>query len=167
MPWTDEQIETERLRLRAYREDDKPGIERMMRSGDTRRYLGGPLDDEAVAGMWAATVGERPGVFCVADLATDVAIGSVSLEHERRGEAEISYELLPDHWGLGLAFEAVGTFLDWTWANLPDPAVVAVTQMANARSRGLLERLGFRFETTFEEFGAAQAQYRRQRPATA
>ena len=100
----------------------------------------------------------------MADRATDIAIGRVDVEHERRGEAEVGYELLPDQWGRGLATEAMLALLEWTWTAHPDPSVIAVTQMANTRSRALLDRLGFRFEATFEEYDAPQARYHLLRP---
>ena len=78
---------------------------------------------------------------------------------------ELSYELLPEHWGRGLAGEALAAALDWVWSNTEDESLVAVTQAANRRSRELLERLGFVADTEFEEFGAPQLQLRLARPA--
>jgi len=58
-------------------------------------------------------------------------------------ELEVSYLLLPIYWGKGYVEEAVRAVLGWAASTLPDTQVVAVTQVANARSMALLERLGF------------------------
>ena len=165
MPWTDLAIETERLRLRAFEDRDKAAIIAMETSADVRRYLGGPnLDPDLPATIAAAVVGERPGVFCVADRDTDAAIGRVSLG-DQHGEPEIGYELLPRCWGRGIAAEAVAALLAWTWDTHPHRSVIAVTQTANGPSCRLLRRLGFTFERELEEWGALQSRFRLDRPA--
>lgn len=163
MPWTDETIETDRTRLRVFTDNDKPAIVRLLTDPDVRRFLGGPVDDGQVDEVLASTVGERWGAFCIADAMTDEVIGGCSFGRWR-GVLELSYELLPEHWGGGLAIEAVGVALDWVWANTDDEMVVAVTQTANLRSLDLLDRLGFVADIEFEEFGAAQSQLRLARP---
>jgi ribosomal-protein-alanine N-acetyltransferase len=110
-------------------------------------------------------VGERSGVFCVADGATDVAIGRVSLD-DQRGEWEIGYEFATSAWGRGLASEAVRAVIGWCWANLPAASLIAVTQTANERSCRLLAALGFGFELGFEEFGEQQSQFRLDAPSS-
>ncbi len=161
--WTDERIETRRLRLRAFAGGDRDVLVHMLRSPGVRRYLGGPVDETTIARIADSAVGERPDVFCVADRATDVAIGTVRLDRHR-SETEVSYEFLPTTWGRGLATEAVRTLVDWTWIHHPDPSLIAVTQTANVRSCRLLERLGFRHEREFEEWDAMQSQFRIERP---
>jgi RimJ/RimL family protein N-acetyltransferase len=131
-----------------------------------RRYLGGPAGDEAVAGLRSATLGERWGAFCVADLSTDVVIGTCSFDRGR-GELELSYRLLPESWGSGLANEAIAAAPDWVWSATDDDSVIAVTQVANEPSLRLLARLGFSPEREFEEFDAAQSQLRFARPDSA
>lgn len=160
MPWTDEVIDTGRLRLRPFREDDKPLVLALMTDPDVRRHLGGPVTDASqLDALRTAVVGERPDVFCVADAATDVALGRVSLD-DHRGAWEVSYELARHAWGRGLAFEAVGAAIDWFWSTGRSGSVIAVTQTANDRSCRLLVSLGFVLEREFEEYDAMQLQYR-------
>lgn len=163
MPWTDETIETDRTRLRVFTGSDKPAIVRLLSDPDVRRYLGGPADVAQVEAAKLAAVGERWGVFCVADVVTDEVIGGCSFGRWR-GVLELSYGMLPEHWGRGLAIEAVGAALDWVWDNTDDEMVVAVTQAANLRSLDLLTRLGFVADIEFEEFGAPQSQLCLTRP---
>lgn len=160
VPWTDEVIETQRLRLRAFREADKALIFELMTDPEVRRHLGGPVtDEEELAGLRGAVVGERPDVWCVADAATDTALGRVSFD-DHRGEWEVGYELARSAWGRGLATEAVGAAIAWFWSGDRGASVIAVTQTANERSRRLLDALGFTLERELEEFGAMQSQYR-------
>ncbi|MFJ6569098.1 GNAT family N-acetyltransferase [Streptomyces sp. NPDC091292] len=100
----------------------------------------------------------------VKDKNTDAAvIGLVSVEPDtRRGNrAEVSYQLLPEYWGLGYAGEAVGRVVAWVLdhVDVGPPAVVAVTQEANTRSRRLLERMGMGVVDRFVEFDAPQVMY--------
>lgn len=160
MAWTDTNIVTDRLLLRPFVDDDKPAIIEMRTDSDIGRYLGGPSGDEIVAQVNASTVGVQWGVFCSVDRATGEVVGSVSLDRHR-GELEVSYELLPAHWGRGLATEAVTAVIGWAAEHTDDVTVIAVTQTANASSVALLERLGFQLERTFEEFDAEQGWFRR------
>ena len=163
MPWTVHTIETDRTRLRTFADRDKPAIHRLLTDPEVRRYLGGPAEAAQVEAARTASVGERWGVFCIADRITDEVFGGCSFGRWR-GVLELSYELLPEIWGRGLAIESVGAALEWVWANTDDDEVVAVTQTANVRSLSLLDRLGFVAEAEFEEFGAAQSQLRLRRP---
>lgn len=164
MPWTTEEIETERVRLRPLAERDKPAIIAMQASPDVRRYLGGANDDPGLADeIRSAVVGERPGVFCIADRESDAAIGRCSIS-DGHGEREVGYELLPEWWGRGIVTEAMTALLAWAWTNGDEASLIAVTQTANEPSRRLLERLDFVFEREFEEFDAMQSQYRIARP---
>jgi RimJ/RimL family protein N-acetyltransferase len=164
VPWTQEVIETERLRLRAWCEGDKSVLEELLTSVDVRRYLGGPVDKDVVQTILGRAVGERANLFCIADLLTDTAYGSVSLDLELHDEPEVSYDLVASAWRRGFAREALTAFLGWVWSGIDSSSVIAVTQSANVPSCRLLDRLGFQFEREFVEFGEPQSQYRCKRP---
>jgi RimJ/RimL family protein N-acetyltransferase len=83
-------------------------------------------------------------------------MGALFLKRER-DELEVGYLFLPEYWGRGLAFEAVGALLRWVSETCTDKEIVAVTQTANERSVRLLARLGFTERQRMEEFGAEQA----------
>ena len=151
--WTDERVATERLVLRAAVEGDKPAMRRLNVDPEVRRFLGGPADEAVVDAALAGPVGERWGSFLV-DLDGD-AIGGVTLDRDR-GELEVGFLLLPEHWGRGFGAEAVRGVLGWAAAGLDDDHVIAVTQAANTRSRALLDRLGFTLRSEFVEYDAPQ-----------
>jgi RimJ/RimL family protein N-acetyltransferase len=60
------------------------------------------------------------------------------------GEIEIGWRLREDVWGRGYAREAAAASLNWAWRELACARIVAVTAEVNARSWGLMQRLGMR-----------------------
>jgi ribosomal-protein-alanine N-acetyltransferase len=72
---------------------------------------------------------------------------------------ELSYSLLPEHSGRGLATAAMRRMLANVFANHGIPSVVCETQAANRRSIRLLERLGMRERERLIRFGAEQVIY--------
>ena len=59
---------------------------------------------------------------------------------------EIGWRLLPQYWGRGLATEAAQLALDYGFAVLRAPEIVAFTAVSNLRSRAVMERLGMRHD---------------------
>lgn len=165
MAWLDEPLETKRLLLRAANDDDLEVIVRMLTDPAVRGYLGGPVPEDRARAALSGPLGERWGSFLVTRMNDGEVVGSCLLERER-GELEISYQLLPEHWGHGYAREAVTRVLQWAWDNTEDASVIAVTQTANAASMRLLEVIGMDIETQFEEHGAHQTQFRLSRPGS-
>lgn len=144
MPKRDRIIRTERLILRRKLEKDVPYMLRLFQDEEVRRYLGGypPREEPAMRRMvrrsrsteWAAAL---PG--------SDEYIGECMLLKVVDGRiGEIGYYFRREFWGQGYASEAVAAVirycgetlgLERLWANIDD---------RNARSRKLLQRLGFR-----------------------
>jgi len=58
------------------------------------------------------------------------------------GAVEIGWRLAADVWGLGFAREGAQASLAWAWERLPCSHIGAITGTRNARSRGLMSRLG-------------------------
>lgn len=148
-------LHTDRVLLRPFDEGDREAVITMNTDPDVRHYLGGPVDGAALELIRSSTIGGRWGVFCVEHRSSASVIGSCSLSRER-GSLELSYHLMPSYWGRGLAGEACRAVLEWAWAVQDDDVIIAVTQVANARSRRLLDRLGFVERETFIEWDADQ-----------
>jgi RimJ/RimL family protein N-acetyltransferase len=156
--------------LRKAREHDRDAILAHLTDAEVRAHLGGPQDPATVerdldqSGAEALT--DAPGVYVIADTATDAFMGTISLT--RRGahhpghltpegeELELAYTLRRSDWGRGVAFRAATALLQRAAADMPDEPVIVVTQSANARSLRLCRRLGFTPAMTFDEFGAEQ-----------
>ena len=157
--WPPLPLETERLRLRAAREGDRPDLVDLWTSTEVWRYLGGSKSRAEAAAALPDVLGLRYGSFIVADRTDDRLLGAVAMSDDR-GVPEISYQFLPNAWGRGLATEGVAAALHRAWAVDQIDEAIAVTQTANAPSIRLLARLGFEREDTFVEYDAEQVRYR-------
>ena len=144
-------IETERLWLRPWRQEDVAPFHAMGQDAEVMRYLG-PLvthkEAKAAHDRMVACQSEHGMCFWAVERQADGAfIGFCGLKPGKppiEGEVEIGWRLARDAWGQGYAREAAAASLAWGWANLHAPAVAAVTVLANVRSWGLMERLGMR-----------------------
>lgn len=57
-------------------------------------------------------------------------------------ELEIGWRIGERFWGQGVAREAAQASIDWGWVNRPEPRIAAWVHPDNARSWGLMLRLG-------------------------
>ena len=147
-------LETERLILRDWREDDLDALHRLNSDPLVMATIGAVQDREtARAGLgrlMARTVNDGH-TFWALERKDDgrmigfcgVARGTVPLIAE---EIEIGWRLASDCWGQSYAREAAQASLTWYAAHRPDQPICAITSVGNARSRGLMERLGMRYE---------------------
>ncbi|GAA3106230.1 GNAT family N-acetyltransferase [Streptomyces rectiviolaceus] len=160
-PWP-ATLTADRLVLRPIETGDVPVMARLWTDEAVRRHLGGPVDKETLRLREQHCVGAH-GAFSVTLRTNGSVIGGVQLEPDSRlaGRTEVSYQLLPEHWGFGYGREAVAAAVAWVReAATPEGAeVVAVTQEANTRSRRLLESIGMEQTEAFVEWGAAQVLY--------
>jgi len=145
-------IETLRLTLRPWTQDDVPEFVRVTNTPAVMAYLDGVRASEQFqAGFLRAQACQAENGFCfwIVERRSDRALlGFCGLKVGNvgpvTGEIEIGWRLRADAWGFGYALEAAQASLDWAWHNLSYARVVAVTVEANARSRRLMERLGMR-----------------------
>ncbi|MEP7129588.1 MAG: GNAT family N-acetyltransferase [Sphingomicrobium sp.] len=145
-------VETERLVLREWREQDRDLFLAMCNSPVVMEHLGGPATaaeiDAGIARIRACQR-EHSHCFWAIERRRDGAfLGFCGLKRANdpglpiAGEVEIGWRLREDAWGQGYAREAAEGTLAWGWANLDVSQIVAITVPANRRSRGLMERLG-------------------------
>jgi len=164
------QIATDRVLLRKARDADRERLIELQTDPEVWAYLGGPRPREAVEQrldeIGLANVTASPGVFVIADRATDELLGTLVLKRRAADlpghvtddgeELELGYVMRRDAWGAGLAFEAATAALRAAADELPDQPVIIVTQTANERSLRLAVRLGFQPVSTFEQYDAEQ-----------
>lgn len=159
-------IETERLVLREWRETDAEALLPMEQDARVMKFLG-PLGDEAEARRIVAgqIVNQRLFGHCfwpIERRSDGAFLGFCGVQRGPAGtpidgEIEIGWRLRADAWGHGYAREAASASLAWGWANLDVPRITAITVAANARSWGLMERLGMarRHDWDFDHPGFA------------
>ncbi len=141
-------LETARLILRPRTLDDAEALHAAFADAELMRYWSSPPHasvEETRADLarespewrrWAITL--KGG--------GDVAIGVVAAGEKRQGNVtEIGYMLAREHWGSGIAREAVSAVIGQVFAE-GQRRVFADTDPDNAASRAMLERLGFRLE---------------------
>lgn len=148
-------LETERLRLREFRESDLDRWAAVMADPVTVRYLGGqPFAREDTwrrlltsGGLWLMY---GYGYWAVERKADGVLVGHVGFADFKRdmtpsieGLPEAGWIFAPDAHGQGLATEALAAVMAWADDALPGRTCVAIIDPANAPSIRLAERCGF------------------------
>ena len=157
----EEPIETERLRLRSYRDDDLDDLHAIRSRPEVVRYLYGEVRTrEEVAGMLAERIAatglwEDDDMLVLAAERRDDGrvIGDVTLwlrsaEHR---QGEIGFAFHPDAQGHGFAREAATALLDLAFARMELHRVFGRTDARNEASAALMRRLGMRQEAHLRE----------------
>lgn len=153
--WLPEDVVTEHLRLREHASGDREAIVSLLTDEEVRRYVGGPRTE---ADARSRPLDKAWGHFAVADGTSNQLVGTVSFD-QKRGPWEISFQLRRSEWGKGLMSEAVRASREWFF-NFNDADVfIAVTQVANERTRRLLERVGGQRVKELEQYGVQQVEY--------
>ncbi|WP_223477473.1 GNAT family N-acetyltransferase [Oricola indica] len=140
-------IETERLKLRAFRLEDFAAVAAYKADPLVMRFVGGPEGKykawksfTAMAGTWSIL---GFGYFCVAEKDTDRCIGHCSLlEPPDWPGREIGYTLSRGAHGRGYASEAAAAVLRFAYETLDWPTAISVIDPDNAASQGVARRLG-------------------------
>ena len=143
-------IRTDRLVLRPLRADDLPGLHAIMSDARAMRYWSWPAHSD-LAQTKRFLDGCLRGGPDVLEYAVDLDgafIGRVGMWQK----AEIGYILRPDHWGRGLATEAVAALVRTVFHRFPGIDVLrADIDPRNLASDRLLRRLGFVLERVEEK----------------
>jgi RimJ/RimL family protein N-acetyltransferase len=167
-----EMLETERLRLRPFTADDGDtlftlyGDSRVMsirKNGPQTR----PQSDAELTGIVEHWRRRGFGLHAVFDKADGRFLGECGLRERDPGgeEIELSYGLVPDSWGRGLAAEASRAVLAEGFARHSLHRIWAIARASNARSRRVMEKLGFRFLDELPKGDGAIVRYVLERPA--
>jgi RimJ/RimL family protein N-acetyltransferase len=143
-------IETARLILREWREEDRAPFLELCASAVVMEHLGGPRDagevDAAIDRMGACQAEHGHCFWAMERKADGAFLGFCGLKRGTidpiMGWPELGWRMRQEAWGHGYAREAAAASLAWGWANLSDPRIVAITVPANRRSWGLMERIG-------------------------
>ncbi len=144
--------ETQRLRLRTWRFDDRAEFVRVTNTPSVMRWLGGVQSlGNMDSGFERIDSYQRDfgHTLWIVERATDGALlGFCGLKRVNSpgapnpGDFEVGWRLREDAWGRGFAKEAAIASLDLAFGRFAAPHVVALTVEGNQDSQGLMKRLG-------------------------
>ena len=148
------ELRTPRLWLRAFSDADKPHWAAINADPEVMAHFPAPLDrsasDAMVDRMIASRAAQGFGAWAVERLDSGEMIGFVLLstpswEAPFTPCVEVGWRLGRSHWGQGFAVEGAAAAMDWAFADLhlPNDEIVTFTTVANAKSRRVMEKLGF------------------------
>lgn len=154
------EIETERLILRQWHDEDKPLFAKMNADPDVMKYFPAVLtveESNVLAEKIETLIAKNGwGFWAVEIISTGEFIGFVGLNQPTyevpvSSCVEIGWRLAKEYWGNGYATEAANACLDFAFQNLVLEDVYSFTAVSNKRSRAVMERLHMtNTETNFE-----------------
>ncbi|MEI2386849.1 GNAT family N-acetyltransferase [Breoghania sp. JC706] len=164
----DFRLETERLVLRPWREDDTDALAAMNADPQVMRHFPGCLTPEQSRALFdrlcdkIAT--EGISFMPVEEKASGAFIGFVGLNRPAFPEpvffepcVEIGWRLVPSAWGKGYASEAAREWLRFGFETLRLNEIVAFTAAENERSQTVMRRLGMQPAGRFDHPGVPPA----------
>ena len=162
-------LETERLRIRPYREEDAGGLHDVFGSPEVMRWTpSAPSKDVAETAArlvrTMAFTARQPaglGLWALELRSTSEFLGQVGLfPVEGKGpEVEVAYELAPRAWGRGYATEAARALVEYGFGEIGLARVVALIVPDNVRSRRVAEKLAMREEGQARHYGLDLVKY--------
>jgi RimJ/RimL family protein N-acetyltransferase len=147
-------LETTRLLLREFMQEDADAMALVLSDPETMRYYPAPYDRAGVAqwiernrqryredgvGLWAMEFKEAQGSD-VHKTIGDCGVIVQQVDGERL--YEIGYHLRRNFWGQGLATEAATACRDWAFAHLKTERLISLIHPENLASRRVAERTG-------------------------
>ncbi len=153
-------LETLRLSLRPFREEDIDRLAELMANRDFMRFSLGPYTREQTQGVLAKFLSwEKAGLpapFAVVLRENTEVLGYCGFLHhpEVPGEVEIGYRLHPAYWNRGLITEAAQAMRDHAFRDWKLPRVISLIHPENIPSRRVAEKNGMKVEKeiTFRGF---------------
>lgn len=157
-------IRTQSCKLGPLTESDRDETFTLYASKEVRRFLGGPVEQVDFDARFDELLASTTSKIWVIRLTDGGAfVGTISIGKHHDGlDDELSYQLVPEYWGKGFAFEAATAFLEQASKTLKLSSIIAETQAANTASRKLLEKLGMAPAREVVRFGEEQVIYRKE-----
>lgn len=150
--------ETERLRIRNWRESDRDLFAEINSDSKVMEFFPhrrSRAESDALFDRIARTIDETGfGFFALALRENDAPIGFCGLActdlepHLPDGTIEIGWRLALPHWGKGYVTEAARVFLEHGFGERELSEIVSFAVPANTRSTAVMQRLGMRPDPT-------------------
>lgn len=147
-----EQIETERLTLRTFREDDWQDLVVLYCDEKATRYtIRRTLNEDDIWRTMAGFIGHWQlrgyGPYAVEEKSSAKVLGHIGLWYPHAWpEPEIMWSLARPYWGKGFASEAAWAVKNMASESLPKLSLISLIDKDNIRSKNLAEKLGAKFE---------------------
>lgn len=153
------EIETERLKLRFFREDDLPVIVGYRSLPEVARYqfwdTSFSLQDAEKLLNTRTREPKTPGwlQLGIEERETSALCGDCGIRFVEHAPdtVEVGITLAPEHQGRGIGNEALGAVVRWCFVDLEMHRVYGETDDLNVSMRRLFERLDFRLEARLVE----------------
>jgi len=159
-------IQTPRLTLRAFTEEDIDPMTRILGEEGVLRYFPRtdppPRDrvERMIAGLIQHWAERGCGLWAVESRQTGELMGRAGLQYlPEASQVEVDFILGRDHWGRGYATEAGRASVRHGFEALGLERIVGVAHPENLASRRVLEKLGMRFVEVVHFFGMDCCRY--------
>ncbi len=147
------EIETERLLLRGWRDEDLEPYARLCADPEVMRFIGegSNLTREGAEGQISRFVRHREerefGLWAMEEKASETFVGFVGLAHQEdwsEGEhkTEVGWRLDRAFWGHGFATEAAKASVSYRLEHLGLERIISIIQPENTASRRVAEKAG-------------------------
>jgi RimJ/RimL family protein N-acetyltransferase len=160
-------LETDRLRLRAYRREDLEDLHAMFSDPEHMRWYPAPFEREgSLAWLERQLDGYRTRGFAlwiVQDRRTGEFLGTAGLALllvEEIEEVEVGWHTRPSRKGEGIAPEAGAAARDWAFENLDIGHLISLVRPENEASRRVAEKLGMHVDREVDYKGLRHVVYR-------
>ena len=146
-------LQTLRLVLRSFREEDVDLLTKLMANADFMRFSLGVFSRQQTIAFLNKIIGWQrrglPSLFAVIHRADNRLIGSCGFFHQKidgTEEIEIGYRLDSNYWNRGLATEAAQAVRDHAFRDLKLQRVISLIHYDNSPSRRVAEKIGMTLE---------------------
>ena len=160
-------LETERLLLREYVEEDAEAFFKVNSDPEVLRFVPDKrllnveqarqiLVDHPIADYRKYGFGRGACIL----KSTGEQIGFAGLKYlEELGEVDVAFRLMPNHWGQGLATEAAIASVRFGFADLGLKRIIGLVMPENIASVRVLEKTGLRYAETVTFWGHQFSKY--------
>ncbi len=160
-------LETQRLLLREFVEEDLEELYRMNSDKEVMKYVGDGsirtyVEQQEELQKLRQFYVRNPGMGIWATVLKDgntIAGGAGLVWYDKTRQVELGYRLLKEHWGKGIATEASLALLAYGFNTLGVNLIVSSAHPDNTASRRVIEKAGLTFTTMRCQYGCQQAYY--------